>query len=83
MMPWFDFIWNDEPGGNVEHILEHGLTCDDIEAVVCNPLARTTSRESGRPIVTGITPDGRLIVVVFEEVDECTIYPITAFEVEP
>ena len=24
-MPWYDFIWSDEPGGNVEHIAEHGL----------------------------------------------------------
>ncbi len=37
-MPWYDFIWNDEPGGNVEHIAEHGLTPDDVETVICNPL---------------------------------------------
>ena len=25
-MPWYDIIWNDEPGGNAEHIAEHGLS---------------------------------------------------------
>ena len=81
-MPWYDFIWNDEPGGNVEHIAEHGISRDDVETVVCDPLETGTSRSSGRPIATGHTPDGRLIVVVFEEIDECTIYPVTALKVE-
>jgi len=82
-MPWFDFVWNDEPGGNVEHIAEHGISCEDVESVVCDPLEKKTSRSSGRPIVTGFAADGRLIVVVYEEIDDCTIYPVTAFEVEP
>ena len=81
-MPWYDFIWNDELGGNVEHIAEHGISREDVEAVVCDPVDNGTSRSSGRPIATGYTPDGRLIVVVFEELDECTVYPVTAFEVE-
>jgi hypothetical protein len=29
-------IWNDEPGGNIEHIEEHGLTIDDVEHVLAN-----------------------------------------------
>src|SRR5262245_41586675 len=81
-MPWYDFIWNNEPGGNVEHIAEHGLTPEDVEAVICNPLEKTTSRSSGRPVVTGYTPDGRLILVVYEEIDDVTVYPVTAYEVE-
>lgn len=36
-MPWFDVIWNYEPGGNVEHIAEYGLTPEDVEAVICDP----------------------------------------------
>jgi hypothetical protein len=32
-MPYYDFIWNDEPGGNREHIAEHGLTPDEVEEV--------------------------------------------------
>ncbi len=81
-MPWFDVIWNDEPGGNVEHIAEHGLTPEDVEEVLFNPLGETTSRSSGRPVVTGYSPDGRLILVVYEQIDDVTIYPVTAYEVE-
>ncbi len=81
-MPWYDFIWNYEPGGNVEHLAEHGLTPEDVEAVICNPLERTTSRTSGRPVLTGYTLDGRLILVVFEEIDEVTVYAVTAYEIE-
>ena len=54
----------------------------DVDAVICNPLETKTSRSSGRPIATGYTPDGRLILVVYEEIDECTVYPVTAYEVE-
>ncbi|HZU34784.1 MAG TPA: DUF4258 domain-containing protein [Gemmataceae bacterium] len=81
-MPWYDVIWNYETGGNVEHIAEHGLSPEDVEAVICNPLEKSTSRSSGRPVVTGYTPDGRLIFVVYEERDDDTVYPVTAYEVE-
>jgi len=80
-LPWYDIIWNYEPGGNVDHIAEHGLTPEDVEAVICNPLEKTTSHTSGRPIATGYTPDGRLTFVVYEEIDDVTVYPVTAYEV--
>ena len=73
-MPWYDVIWNHEPGGNVEHIAEHGLTPEDVEAVICNPLEKKTSRSSGRPVVTGYTRDGRLILVAVNEADEPLAY---------
>jgi uncharacterized DUF497 family protein len=66
----------------VDHVTEHGLTPEEVEAVICNPLEKTTSRTSGRPVVTGYTPDGRLILVVYEEIDDVTVYPVTAYEVE-
>lgn len=81
-MPWYEIIWNYEPDGNVEHIAEHGLTPEDIEAAIYEPLEATTSRSSGRPVLAGYTSDGRLIIVVYEELDAITIYPITAYEVE-
>ncbi len=81
-MPWYDVIWNYEPGGNVEHIAEHGLTPEDVESVICSPFEKKISRSSGRPAVTGTTPDGRLILVVYEQFDDITVYPVTAFEVE-
>jgi hypothetical protein len=36
-MPWYDFIWNSEPGGNVSHIADHGIEIEDAEAIVCSP----------------------------------------------
>ncbi len=80
-MPWYDIIWNYEPGGNVDHVAQHGLTPEDVEAVICDPLERTTSRTTGRPVVSGFTADGRLILVVYEEIDDVTVYPVTAYEI--
>jgi uncharacterized DUF497 family protein len=80
-MPWYDVIWNPEPGGNADHIAEHGLTPEDVEAIIRDPLEKKYSRSSGRPMATGYTQDGRLIVVVYEEIDELTVYPVTAFEI--
>ena len=35
-MPCYEIIWNEEPGGNVAHIAQHGLTPDDVEEVLFN-----------------------------------------------
>jgi hypothetical protein len=61
------------------HIAEHDLTPDDVEAVLLHPVAEDISRSSGRPMVYGFTPDGRYIVMVYEEVDYHTLYPVTAY----
>jgi uncharacterized DUF497 family protein len=74
-------IWNDEPGGNIEHIEEHGLSVEDVEHVLKNPEARDVSRSSGQPCVFGYVPDGQFVIVVYEMLDEETINPITAYEV--
>ena len=81
-MPSVEFIWNEEPGGNVAHIAEHGLTPEDVEEVMFNPVDRDVSRSSGLPIVFGFTPDGRYILVVYERIDDVTVYPVTAYDVE-
>ena len=78
---WQQIIWNEEAGGNAEHIEEHGLTVDDVEHVLANPEREAVSRSSGQPCVFGTTPDGRYIIVVYEAVDADTIYPVTAYEV--
>lgn len=81
-MPYFHIIWNDEDDdGNVAHIARNGLTPEDVEAVLENPLDRDASRSSGLLVYFGFTPDGRYILVVCEEVDDMTIYPVTAYEV--
>ncbi|MGE3242336.1 MAG: hypothetical protein AB7G28_21210 [Pirellulales bacterium] len=83
-MPWFDVVWDlpDDPNGNVQHIAEHGLTPPDIEYVLNNPRRRVVSRSSGRPMVFGRTPSGEEIVVVYDELDDSTVYPVTAYQVE-
>jgi hypothetical protein len=74
-------IWNDEADGNVDHILEYGLTPNDVEFVLANFESQGVSHATGRPCVFGHTEDGRFVIVVFEEIDEDTIYPITAYDV--
>lgn len=74
-------IWNDEPGGNVEHIEEHGLTVEDVEHVLANFKSRGVSRSSNCPCVFGHSLDGIFVIVVYELIDEDTIYPVTAYEV--
>lgn len=81
-MPYYEIIWNEEPGGNVEHVAQNGLSPDDVEEVLFNSVDRDVSRSSGLPIVFGFAPDGRYILVVFEQIDDVTIYPVTAYEVE-
>ncbi len=81
-MPYYEIMWDDEPGGNAEHIAEHGLSPEDVEEVLFNPTGKDVSRSSGMPIAFGFTPDGRYILVVYEQVDAVTIFPVTAYEVE-
>jgi hypothetical protein len=65
----------------VDHLAEHGISQDDFEQVVCEPYGKGYSRSSGLPAVWGYTRDGRYIVAVYEELDELTILPVTAYEV--
>jgi hypothetical protein len=58
------------------------LTREDVEHVLCNPRKTGVSRSSGRPMAFGYTEWGNYIGVVYEQVDENTVYPITAFELE-
>jgi len=81
-MTWFDYLWLEGDGGNIEHIAEHGLTPEDIEQVMENFTAESTSQSSGRPIRFGFASDGRYVAVVFEWMDDVTVYPVTAYEVE-
>lgn len=72
-----DLIWN----GNIEHIAQHGLTQDDVAYVFANPTGYGVSRSTGEPAVFGYTEDGRYIIVVYVELDEFSVYPVTAYEV--
>ncbi len=82
-MPYQDIIWDldDEPDGNVQHCGEHGVTKEDVEEVLQNATDADVSRSSGRPVVFGDTDAGRHLMVVYEEIDLDTVYPVTAYEV--
>ena len=77
-MPYFEFLWTD---AIVRHLAEHEISQEDFERVVCRPSSKGYSRSSGLPAAWGYTPDGRYIVAVYEELDEVTILPVTAYEV--
>ena len=81
-MAYFEIIWDDQPGGNVEHIAEHDLSSADVEEVIFNPVDHDVSRSSGLPIVFGFTLDGRYILVVYETISDVMVYPVTAYDVE-
>jgi hypothetical protein len=70
-------IWN----GNIEHIEEHDLTVEDVEHVLNNYESTGVSRSSGLPCVFGYTPSDVYIIVIYEDIDEDTVYPVTAYEV--
>ena len=53
-----------------------------MEQVLCNPTKTGVSRSSGRPMAFGYTQSGVNIGVVYEEADENSVYPVTAFELE-
>ena len=76
-------IWDldDDEEGNVRHLEQHGIEKDDVLRVFANPTGQDTSRSSGLPMVFGYTSDGRYVAVVYEEVDQDAVYPVTAYEV--
>ena len=77
-------IWDldDDPQGNVQHIAEHGITKAEVVEVLAQPETREESRSSGRPVAIGATSTGRTILVVYDEIDEDTVYPVTAYDLE-
>lgn len=76
-------LWDldEDEEGNVRHIAEHGLEKNDVASVFDDPVGFDTSDSSGRPMVFGYTVDNRYIAVIYEQIDEDTVYPVTAFEV--
>jgi uncharacterized DUF497 family protein len=80
-MRWTRVIWDWTEGGNVEHVEEHDLTTADVDEVLEDPESTAFSHSSGRPCVFGHVPDGRYIVVIYEEIDDDTVIPVTAYEV--
>ena len=85
-MPFSFIIWDldDDPEGNVRHCLDHDVTKEEVEEVVQDPASGTgVSRSSGRPAIFGLTRAGRSLIVIYEAIDDDTIYPVTAYDVDP
>ncbi len=82
-MEYLSILWDDEDDldGNLEHLAEHGLTVEDVEHILSEPLCEGRSRSSSLPAAWGYTPDGRYIIVVYEQIDEDMVRVITAYEV--
>jgi len=85
-MAYIEIIWDldDDLEGNVQHILEHGVSKDEVEEILTSPhAAADTSNSSGEPITFGYTAAGRYLAVVWQHVfdDPLTVYPVTAYDV--
>lgn len=82
-MPYQAIIWDldDDPNGNVQHCAEHCVSKEEVEEVLDNPTDCDVSRSSDRPMVFGETTTGRHLVVIYEEIDADTVYPVTAYDV--
>ena len=76
-MPHFEFIWSDR---NLQKIADNDLTAEDCERAVRQSKTPFISESSGRPGYFGSALDGRRIAVVYEQIDEATIFVVTAFE---
>jgi uncharacterized DUF497 family protein len=78
-MPVYRFFWYP---GNQEHVEEHGVSVDEFEAIVCDPLETQESHSSERMIAFGYGDDGRRLACVYDVIDDFEIIPVTAFEVK-
>jgi len=79
LVPFYFFVWNHEIE---QHLATHGVTPEEFEEVVCDPDEVDESRSSGRPIAFGETSSGKYLGCVYELLDETTVLPVTAYEVE-
>jgi uncharacterized DUF497 family protein len=82
-VPFLSIWWDmdDEPDGNVQHCAEHDVTTEEVQEVLQNSIDRDDSHSSGNPVAFGDTSTGRHLMVVYEQIDADTVYPITAYDV--
>ena len=80
----FDFVeWDD---ANAGYIAEHGISPEEVEDVLYNPVGvDTNSRSSGRPARIGWARTGRRLFVVYEVERDggvVVVRPTNAYELE-
>lgn len=82
-MTYVSFIWDldDDPGGNVQHCARHDVSKEEVQEAFHNIYDIDFSRSSGFPIAFGETNDGRHLAVIYQEIDEETVRPVTAYAV--
>jgi hypothetical protein len=78
-MPMYLFVWT---SSNLLHLEENTISPDEFEEIVQNPEIVDVSRTSRRPIALGTTSTGRTIACIYEMLDELTVLPITAYEID-
>jgi uncharacterized DUF497 family protein len=83
-LPPLRVLWDldEDPRGNVAHIAENGVSPEEVDEILAYPEWGDQSRSTGRSIAIGTTSTGRTLAVVYEEVDEATVYPITSYELD-
>jgi uncharacterized DUF497 family protein len=78
-MPFYFFAWSD---AIVEHLARNGVSEAEFEEIVSNPEDEDVSRSTGRPMAIGVTSTGRILACVYEFIDDETILPVTAYEID-
>ena len=78
-MAFFFFIWDDDM---LEKLAIREISMEDVEEIISHPDEVTTSRSSGRPAAIGFTAAGRRLLCVYEQIDDETVQPVSAFEIE-
>ncbi|QEG38006.1 hypothetical protein [Bythopirellula goksoeyrii] len=78
-MPYYFFHWNDQL---VEYLDLHDISITDFQNIVMGAHRIAISKSTGREICFGWSADGRYVACVYEWIDDDTILPITAYEVE-
>ena len=78
-MPWYHIIWSDEA---VAHLANNDVSPDQFEFVLTNAQRETVIRSTGNPAVVGQDQDGRLLFCVFKKLDDVTVTPVTAYEID-
>ena len=80
-LPEYFIIWTTEI---IDHLADNAVSQDDFEYVVLGASVsqEERSRSSENTCCFGYAEDGRHLCCVYEKVDETTIVPVTAFEVD-
>jgi hypothetical protein len=66
---------------NEEYLSQHDVTPEEFETVVCNPDFVDDSHSSSNKIAFGEI-DGRRLACIYEMIDETTVLPVTAYEID-